>query len=68
MARSNQQMLDDCDAAIQKAEASQSYTERGRQLTRANLKDLYAERQRLQRLVNQPSNMIAGVAMQTRVT
>ncbi len=68
MARSIQEMLDDCDAAMADCERSQMYTEKGRQQQRARYAELAAERARLMKMVGAPPNMVAGVGMLTRPT
>lgn len=51
-------MLDDCDAAIAAIETgAQAWTNRGKQVQHAQLRDLYAQRERLLKIVAQPGQM-----------
>jgi hypothetical protein len=66
MARSYQQQLDDCDAAIAAIETgAQAYTARGRSAQRGQLADLQRERARLGRIVE---NAAAGGMFTSVVT
>ncbi len=72
MARSTQQQIDDCDAAIQSIETgAQAYSARGRSAQKAQLATLYKRLDELQeRLLLESNNggSMASLAIQTRPT
>jgi hypothetical protein len=71
MARSTQQQLDDCDAAIEQIETgAQAYTIRSRSAQKALYEKLCAERARLEEKLADESNggSMATLAQPGRVT
>lgn len=56
MARTLQEQLDSCDAAIQRAEEAQAYEIGGRSKTNANLAVLYKRRDELARMLADSSD------------
>jgi hypothetical protein len=69
MARSLQQQLDDCDAAIAAIETgAQAYTIRGKSAQKAQLGTLYAQRESLQQRLGVSQTGFATVAQITRPT
>ena len=67
MARTLQQMLDDCDAAIERIETgAQGWTHRNRSVQEARLKDLHAERSRLLDMIKEEQSAAASGGMARR--